>query len=442
MDGEEVTKIPFGAFDSELKGWEYTIPEGMEAVIKNGKIIVREKESEDEKIRKEISKFLKDIHNDSLEGRRFIADRYGDAIPDNMIPTWLAWLEKQGSQNLANSAKTCKNEPKFKVGDCIADTYCKGKVIELTDDSYLLDTGQGIPFSCEDNVYLWTIQDAKDGDVLATQGSVFIFKHLDKTGRSLCKSYCEVIGNSGLGLGFEFSTNDVYPATKEQRGLLFQKMKEAGYEWNAEKKELKKIEQNPAWSEEDDVRFTSTMQVLRFASSLDSFNQYGKKDIRDNLTWLESLKSRVQPQSMSEWSEDDEVGFHDALWAMEQARTIAKDENDMGNLWYAEKWLKSLRDRIQLHPKQEWSEEDERSIRDSIFYLESAKKYFEKDDNILWDEKWFNSCVDWLKALKERYTWKPSKEQMENLGRAVNGGTYRTSLLMELYQDLKKLKGE
>ena len=36
---------------------------------------------------------------------------------------------------------------------------------------------------------------------------------------------------------------DVKPATKEQRDLLFQKMKEAGYEWDADKKELKKIEQ-------------------------------------------------------------------------------------------------------------------------------------------------------------------------------------------------------
>ena len=33
------------------------------------------------------------------------------------------------------------------------------------------------------------------------------------------------------------------PATKEQRDLLFAKMKEAGYEWNGEKKELRKIEQ-------------------------------------------------------------------------------------------------------------------------------------------------------------------------------------------------------
>ncbi len=35
---------------------------------------------------------------------------------------------------------------------------------------------------------------------------------------------------------------NIHPATKEQRDLLFQKMEEAGYEWDGEKKELKKIE--------------------------------------------------------------------------------------------------------------------------------------------------------------------------------------------------------
>jgi hypothetical protein len=34
-----------------------------------------------------------------------------------------------------------------------------------------------------------------------------------------------------------------YPATKEQRDLLFQKMKEAGYEWDSNKKELIRYEQ-------------------------------------------------------------------------------------------------------------------------------------------------------------------------------------------------------
>jgi len=48
----KIIEIPFGAHDSENKGWEYTIPAGMEAVIEDGKVIVREKESEDERIRK------------------------------------------------------------------------------------------------------------------------------------------------------------------------------------------------------------------------------------------------------------------------------------------------------------------------------------------------------------------------------------------------------
>ena len=46
------------------------------------------------------------------------------------------------------------------------------------------------------------------------------------------------------------------------------------------------------------------------------------------------------------WNGADEAGFGYALWAIEQARSLVKDENDMGNLWYAERWLKSLKDRM------------------------------------------------------------------------------------------------
>lgn len=44
------------------------------------------------------------------------------------------------------------------------------------------------------------------------------------------------------------------------------------------------------------------------------------------------------------WCEEDENGLNDALWAIQKARTIAKDENDMGNLWCAENWLKSIKE--------------------------------------------------------------------------------------------------
>lgn len=53
-----------------------------------------------------------------------------------------------------------------------------------------------------------------------------------------------------------------------------------------------------------------------------------------------------QGEQKTAWSKEDEIGLGDALWAIKQARTIAKDENDMGNLWYAERWLKLLKERL------------------------------------------------------------------------------------------------
>lgn len=78
---EKIIDMPVGAKDSDLKGWEYTIPEGMEAVIKDGKIIVREKESRDETIRKAI------IHYILYETKGTIS-----ALAEH---TWVEWLEKQ-----------------------------------------------------------------------------------------------------------------------------------------------------------------------------------------------------------------------------------------------------------------------------------------------------------------------------------------------------------
>ena len=86
----------------------------------------------------------------------------------------------------------------------------------------------------------------------------------------------------------------VNPATKEQRELLFAKMKEAGYEWDAEKKELKKIEQKPAdWSEEDKRIIDNLISQLG--------NLFARKLIKEEtkdkyVNWLKNLKDRVQLQ--------------------------------------------------------------------------------------------------------------------------------------------------
>lgn len=92
-------EIPFGAKDSELKGWEYTIPEGYEARIDGNKVIIEPKESEDERIRKVLIRGIESVCKEE--------EVFTEGFTRKQI---VAWLEKQGSQNLANSAKTCNVE--------------------------------------------------------------------------------------------------------------------------------------------------------------------------------------------------------------------------------------------------------------------------------------------------------------------------------------------
>ena len=64
------------------------------------------KESEDERIRKELIENFKWYCGDFPEITKWGKD-------DNLlVKDIIAWLEKQGEQNLANSARTCKDEQK------------------------------------------------------------------------------------------------------------------------------------------------------------------------------------------------------------------------------------------------------------------------------------------------------------------------------------------
>ena len=210
-------------------------------------------ESEDERIRKEIFHFV-------LENT---------LTTDMRQHRWLAWLEKQGLStfdkcrqegdrivenpdgthfNISQLERVAKVEPKFKVGDFIVNDYCFGKVIEITNDAYLLDTGQGIPFSCEHNAHLWTIQDAKDGDILVSKrNQPFIYNGIfnEESVGAYCGIGClgAILLESNHPCNWSYKEG-VKPATKEQRDLLFAKIKDAGFEWDEGKKELRKINEN------------------------------------------------------------------------------------------------------------------------------------------------------------------------------------------------------
>lgn len=94
--------------------------------------------------------------------------------------------------------------------------------------------------------HLWTINDAKNGDVLVCDDErPFIFKGLLDYNHPDCPvAYCGIDYEDSfiVSSGVNFWTDDnVKPATKEQCDILFQKMEKAGYKWDAEKKELTKL---------------------------------------------------------------------------------------------------------------------------------------------------------------------------------------------------------
>lgn len=54
------------------------------------------------------------------------------------------------------------------------------------------------------------------------------------------------------------------------------------------------------------------------------------------LTWLEKQKELT--------SDEEKQGKEDVLWCISQAKKHAKDENEMGTCWFAEKWLEKQGD--------------------------------------------------------------------------------------------------
>ena len=143
-------------------------------------------------------------------------------------------------------------EPKFKVGDWIVSktsnlVYYVDSILFPQSKCYFLSHNGGIVlvnFADEQNYRLWTIEDAKDGDILAVENMVFVYKTVLA---SHIVSYCKLFNNK-----FEHfndirtcceKNSKVHPATKEQRDALMKAMADAGYTFDFEKKKLKKIEQ-------------------------------------------------------------------------------------------------------------------------------------------------------------------------------------------------------
>jgi hypothetical protein len=177
------------------------------------------------------------------------------------------------------------------------------------------------------------------------------------------------------------------------------------------------IEQKPAWSEEDERIRQETIDWFEkkcFPYALESENP-----AKESIKWLKSLKDRVLPQPMQEWSEEDEDILNTIINHF-KVDIGCTDEDDMV------RWLKFLKDRVQ--PKQEWSEEDNEQCDRAIYMMEQLEM----------TESW-DDVYNWLKSIKDKYTWKPSDNELEVLRLAAEKDG---ACLMGLYEQLKKLREE
>lgn len=384
------------------------------------------RESKDDRIKRCIQVALTDV-----DEKRF--NDYGTTLKD-----CLAWLEKQESEpnwchhkvDLSNCSEeyrkayydgwnncnqqhaqleaeqktTDKVEPKFKPGDWIVNKdgspfFCGETALQIThidgDEIWF----ESKTWTTAERIRMWTIQDAKDGDVLYCESGgieyIVMSKGVNEHGH--IDSYFRYNSLDGFAIDipsvFSAEKDGITPATKEQRDLLFQKMKEAGYEWNAEKKELTKIEQKSAeWSEEDKKKLNSIIDELKSYLEKTPKEQVEKdwKEIQDWYAQHFTDEKHNEEEELTEF-ENTMVSFAHAMF--DHLLDVTKEVN-------VKEWKDKLIDLARKELQPEFDEE--------------LEKAYKTQDDVVYRNGYAQGKQDALKAALESLPkWKKSDRYIE-----------------------------
>ena len=180
------------------------------------------------------------------------------------IEECIDWIKNKDKKS------TDENKPKFNIGDWVIFIKSKSvyQVEKIENYEYTLRHILGgslcLSFSNEKLIREWTIQDAKDGDILICDidkseiggdveklpnivSTIFNFKKLINI-RGYIHSYCHLYDKRVLGLQstmyYNSFVHNISPATKEQRDALMKAMNNAGYEWDIEKRMIRHEKEN------------------------------------------------------------------------------------------------------------------------------------------------------------------------------------------------------
>lgn len=252
--------------------------------------------------------------------------------------------------DLVEQKPTDKTEPKFKQGDWILiDNPCQIESIDKygnyivrycdtkeTHLSHLLSRN-----FCDSHFHLWSIQDAKDGDILSWDNGRYttIFKEL-KTNKIIAHcSYNNHSEHFGIQGNYDTMFDSVLkfvPAAKEQRDTLLKAMADAGYTFDFDKKELKKIEQKSAeWSADDLPEFESYLCLM--------FQKFRTKGVCTNgeiVDFVKEHSQKLKDTLCHVWGEEDEKQARQIERIVRNDGCSKKLQEQIAN------WFKSLKERV------------------------------------------------------------------------------------------------
>ena len=250
--------------------------------------------------------------------------------------------------------------------------------------------------------------------------------------------------------------------------------------------ELKKCKDNPLYFYD---KYVSIKQKPAEINEYEIIKKHITEDVLSSEVnkRLKECGWYVTDEKPAEWSEFDKGVLKDAICATD---ILGNDANfNKGNpclakaFKVAKDWLKSLPERFNLQPKQEWSEEDEKDMAHIIRILDDCYAYGKHDlsktdhenltstikslrpswkpsaqelgalktaVSVLTEERTFPKAAEQIQKIidvfdgKElRKDWKPSEEQMEALNSLLCIGDFsyigQATKLQELYIELKKL---
>ena len=292
-------------------------------------------------------------------------------------------------------------EPKFHEGDLVVDN-CDyvWKIKGILNQFYILEGiegGESRPTIewVDKTFHLWTIQDAKDGDMLACNEEILLFKSYSVQGR--ISLYCWYNGQTnnfhskGVDDTLLTTRNKIYPATKEQCDTLLKAMTDAGYTFDFEKKELKKI-QDEEYNDEDygiDGLYHAQRILEKTLGKVDGYQS--DDGILEHKCAITAVK-KLYEHKPTNWSKEDEVKDN---WEYIQdfINKLGHFPKDSDELDVLINYVLSKKQKFTLNEKDSIMLNDVINLIEQGGYVKSISEHY---------INWLKSLKDKLKSLRQR----------------------------------------